>query len=419
MRSRVAVAAGRAARTLARLRGGGSAVPGRVALAIQPRFLERAFGDLPDGLVFVTGSNGKSTTTNMVTGILREHGLEVFTNPAGGNLPQGIASALLADVPADGRVRADVAVLEVDEAYGVALARALSPRGTLLLNIQVDQLNRFHEPQRVVGMLRSIAADTTGYLVVNADDPNVQSIAVGRDDVTAFAVDAHVIAAAPHGLSNAEAVETGDEGGSTDPTVVVTELHGREAVVTVGDADVAVALPARGVHYAVDAAGAVALAVRILGDRFDPAAAGRAFTSLRTVYGRGEILTVGGEEIEIVMMKNPPSLQLNLDALPEPPEQVLLAVDEGTPDPSWFYGTDLGSLDHVDVVTGTKAWQLATRLAYAELPVGLVQPDLRTAVRTFLERPAPERGHKTMIVNYEQMMRIRKDLGFVDLEGAS
>ncbi len=113
---RLAVAGGRAARWAARLRGGGSAVPGVVALRLEPRFLERTIADLPHGVVAVTGSNGKSTTTHMLTAVLRAHGLRVVTNPSGGNLPQGIASAVLADADASGRLDADVAVLEIDEA---------------------------------------------------------------------------------------------------------------------------------------------------------------------------------------------------------------------------------------------------------------------------------------------------------------
>ena len=116
MRTTGAVLAGRAVRVLARLRGGGSAVPGRVALAIDPRFAARAVESVPLGVVFVSGSNGKSTTTHMLVRALRAHGLSVFTNPSGANLPQGVASALLAEVPLSGRLRADIAVLEVDEA---------------------------------------------------------------------------------------------------------------------------------------------------------------------------------------------------------------------------------------------------------------------------------------------------------------
>jgi UDP-N-acetylmuramyl tripeptide synthase len=433
VRYRLAVVAGRLARWLLRLRGGGSAVPGRVALAIAPRFLERSVSRLPLGVVFVSGSNGKSTTTNMLTGILREHGLNVFTNPSGGNLPQGIASALLATVPLDGYVRGDVGVIEVDEAYGVDLANVLKPRASLLLNVQIDQLNRFFEPTRVVGMLRSIGASSSEFVVVNADDDSLsrvgaELIAEGHD-VSTFAVAPALIAASPNGLANVEDFSGAVSSELPAPAVTVAGLGARTARLALDGPDaqsgpdiqgaesVEIALPARGLHYAVDAAGATAMARRLLGDRFRPDAVVRAMSSLRTVYGRGETLHVGDEDIEIIMMKNPPSLQLNLDYLDEAPEQVFVAVDEGTPDPSWVYDIDLSSLEHVDVISGTKAWQFATRFGYAGIPVGSVVPELRPALTAFLALPKPARGTKTMIVNYEQMMLIRKQLGFLDLEG--
>jgi UDP-N-acetylmuramyl tripeptide synthase len=421
VRYRLAVVVGRLARWLLRLRGGGSAVPGRVALAIAPAFLERAVSRLPLGVVFVSGSNGKSTTTNMLTAILREHGLEVFTNPSGGNLPQGIASALLADVPLDGYVRGDVGVIEVDEAYGVDLATLLKPRGSLLLNVQIDQLNRFFEPTRVVAMLRSIAETSSEFVVVNADDDSLARIgadlaASGRD-VSTFAVAPSIIEAAPNGLANVEDLSGVAAGALPVPSVFVSALEVQSAQLTIGGEQVRIGLPARGLHYAVDAAGATAMARRLLGDRFQPRSVVAAMGSLRTVYGRGETLRVGDEDIEIIMMKNPPSLQLNLDYLAESPEQVFVAVDEGTPDPSWIYDIDLSKLDQVDIVSGTKAWQFATRFAYAGIAVHQVVPELKPALSAFLALPRPSRGTKTMIVNYEQMMLIRKQLGFLDLEG--
>ncbi|MEN0085996.1 MAG: MurT ligase domain-containing protein [Leifsonia sp.] len=421
MRYRLAVIAGRLARWLLRLRGGGSAVPGRVALAIAPKFLERAVSRLPLGVVFVSGSNGKSTTTNMLTAILREHGLDVFTNPSGGNLPQGIASALLADVPLDGYVRGDVGVIEVDEAYGVDLARVLRPRGSLLLNVQIDQLNRFFEPTRVIGMLRSIAEGSSEFVVVNADDDSLARVgaelaAQGRD-VTTFAVAPSLIEASPNGLANVKDLTGAAAGSLPIPSVFVSKLEVQSAQLTIGGENVRIGLPARGLHYAVDAAGATAMARRVLSDRFQPNAVVAAMAALRTVYGRGETLKVGDEDVEIIMMKNPPSLQLNLDYLSESPEQVFVSVDEGTPDPSWVYDIDLSKLSHVDVISGTKAWQFATRFAYAGIEVDQVVPELKPALQAFLALPKPSRGTKTMIVNYEQMMLIRKQLGFLDLEG--
>ena len=375
---------------------------------------------MPLGVVFVSGSNGKSTTTHMLTGILRAHGLRVFTNPTGANLPQGIASAMLATVPLSGRLTEDVAVLEVDEAFGPRLAETLAPHSVLLVNIQVDQLNRFYEPARVAEMLEQFAGVATRHLVINADDHNLVDLAAR---LTARQAKQSAFATAPSLLREGPAwLASGDNPGltvapSTTPaSVVVESLDGRFAELSIRGVLTQIALPARGLHYAVDAAAATAMAAALLGDDLDVASVARGLGNIKAVYGRGEVLSVNGEDIEIMTMKNPPSLQVNLDYLDRYPEQVFVAVDEGTPDPSWIYGSDLSRLDHVDVLTGTKAWQLATRFAYSEIPVHTIEPELKAALDAFLRMPAPSRGMKTMIVNYEQMMFVRKALGYLEIE---
>lgn len=418
----LAILAGRFVRWLLRLRGGGSAVPGRVVLALRPRFLARAVANLPLGVVFVSGSNGKSTTTQMLAGILRAHGLAVFTNPSGANLPQGIASAMLADIPLSGRLREDVAVLEVDEAFGGRLAAELAPHSVLLINLQVDQLNRFHDPARVAGMLETFASVADRHLVVNADDQNLVDLAArlaGRAAQSTFAVAPALLQGGPAWLARGDnpALAT-PVSHAEDAAVVVAASTGRSADLTVLGERVAVTLPARGLHNAVDAAAAVAMAAALLGDSLNSEAIASGLAAMNAVFGRGEVITFRGEDLELIMMKNPPSLQVNLDYL-DRPEQVLVAVDEGTPDPSWIYATDLSHLDHVDVVTGTKAWQVATRFGYEELEVGLIDPALKPALAHFLALPTPSRGVKTLIVNYEQMMLIRKELGYLELEGTA
>ena len=413
---------GRLVRVLARLRGGGSAFPGLVTLKLAPRFLEHAVERLPLGVVLVSGSNGKSTTTNMLVAVLRAHGVSVFTNPSGGNIPQGVASSMLASVTPTGRIREDLAVLEVDEGYGPALAKRLSPTHVLLINIQIDQLNRYHEPDRVYRMIRTIAETARDRIVLNASDENLRAMGdelagAGRA-VEYYSVTDAVLADAPHGLASATRVGDPDRAPVTS-LASVEAVSGASATISAGSESRAIELPARGVHYAADAAGAIAMARTLLGDRFSLATAASAFSTLETVYGRGEMLEANGEPIEVIMMKNPPSLQLNLDALDRVPTQLLMAVDEGTPDPSWIYDTDFRMIDHVDVLTGTKAWQIATRLAYAGIPVGKVVPDLKPALEEFLRLPAPEGDTKVALVNYELMMELRKILGYLDLEGAA
>ena len=138
-------AVGKAVRAAARLHGGGTAFPGKVVEKLDPGFMARTLGQLPYGVVLVSGTNGKTTTTRIVASVLESLGLRVFTNPTGSNFTRGVVSALLDRVGMDGRLDADIAVLELDEAYAVHFVRRVKPRYTLLLNVMRDQLDRFGE----------------------------------------------------------------------------------------------------------------------------------------------------------------------------------------------------------------------------------------------------------------------------------
>jgi len=410
------VLAGRLVRAVARLRGGGSAYPGRTVLALAPDFLSHVSGQFERGVVFVLGSNGKSTTTMMLTETLRAHGLKVFTNPTGANLPQGIASAFLREVTPFGRVRHDIGVIEVDEAFAVELTRSLHPSTVLMLNVQVDQLYRFFETERVGTMMTDTAALSTRAVVTNRDDQHLGSYeALEGQTVTRFGASAEVVAASPNGLQNASDF-TRQHGGRLDAQTEVVALTATGATLSSGGREIEVRLPAKGLHYAVDAAAAVQTASVVLGRPVDPSAVQRAFSSMKPAYGRGERMPLGGDEAEFIMFKNAASLQLNLDALPQDAEQVLLAIDEGTPDISWIYDIDFSHLDHVDVLAGAKAWQLALRLEHDGIPVHVIEEDISAAIRRMRALPAAADGTKHFITNYEQMMLARRILGHPDLE---
>ncbi len=110
---------GKLVRRVSRLRGGGSALPGLVVEKIDPGFMRRTLTTLPHGVAVVSGTNGKTTTTKMVVELLESQGLKVFTNRTGSNFTRGVAAALLGEVDWRGRLDADVAVLELDEAHAV------------------------------------------------------------------------------------------------------------------------------------------------------------------------------------------------------------------------------------------------------------------------------------------------------------
>ena len=413
----LAVLVGWAFRFVLRLRGGGSSVPGRVALLIEPKFLQKTLGRMAKGIYFVSGSNGKSTTTSMLVAVLRMHGLKVLTNPAGGNIPQGLASALLADVNLFGKLEHDVAVIEVDEAYGKLIARKVAPNGLLITNLQFDQLNRFHSPDEVFEHLNDLANLTKDFVVVNGSDSNTERLAFGqkhRLDSSGVYVSESAVGTSAHGLLSAPSFERENHELPNQASLISTS--GLTATISVGSEKATVPIPAAGLHYAVDAALAFGMANKILGPDFDLQKASRAMTGFGPVYGRGEVIEHQGQRLRIIMMKNLPSLQANLDALEASPARVWISVDEGTPDPSWIYDIDLTNLSHADVVSGTKTYQWATRLAYEGKPFGKLIENEEEALDFFLSLPSKD---KTAIINYEQMMWLRKRLGLLDLEGGN
>ncbi|OII13340.1 MurT ligase domain-containing protein [Curtobacterium sp. MCBA15_008] len=416
MRFFIPILIGRILRALARARGGGSAYPGYIVLKLVPDFLQHVTKQFPNGVVFVLGSNGKSTTTHMISDIVRAHGLRVFTNPSGANLPQGIASALLSEVSLTGRLKADIGILEVDEAFAVELAGILSPSTVTMLNVQVDQLYRFFETERVATMMLDTAALSTSNVITNHDDQFLDAyVGAPGQRVLRFGASDEVVAAAPNGLQNADSFDAGERTQTAADAEVVAHT-GDGATIRFDGADISVRLPARGLHYAVDAAAATATASAALGTQFRAEAVTKAFGTMKPAYGRGERLPIAGESAEFTMFKNAASLQLNLDALPDHPEQVLMAIDEGTPDISWIYDIDFSKLDHVDVVSGDKAWQIAIALEHAGVRIGKVDPDVEAAIKHMEQLGATTSGTKNFIVNYEIMMIARKALGHPDME---
>ena len=135
LRTTAAIVAGKAARAAARVRGGGSAMPGLVAERIDPQFLAHALSGVSEGIVVVTGTNGKTTTTKMLAAILRAHGKRVFSNPTGSNFTRGVISSMLGEIPLSGRLDADMAVLELDEAHALRFTENVKPTHSLLLNV--------------------------------------------------------------------------------------------------------------------------------------------------------------------------------------------------------------------------------------------------------------------------------------------
>src|SRR5690242_7833424 len=183
LRKAAAVWAGKATGTLSRItgRGGGTTLPGDVARAIDPRILTRLTSDLTQGSAVITGTNGKTTTSRLVTWLLEGVGQRVVSNRAGANLIFGVTAATLSRAGAGGRLKADWGVFEIDEASLPRAVQEIQPKATLVLNLFRDQLDRYGElesiAKKIEKSLSTLPADAQA--VLNADDPRVAEIGDG------------------------------------------------------------------------------------------------------------------------------------------------------------------------------------------------------------------------------------------------
>ena len=186
MRLFLAVIVCKLLRLIGRLAGKGSSLPGKYALKICPDALGRV--KLPECVIAVTGSNGKTSTVEMIASILRAEGRTVVYNEEGSNQIEGVATLVLCNSTLGGRMRGDVLLLESDERYARQSFRYFHPSYFVITNLYRDQLTRNGHPEWVYqSILPAIHQPTT--LVLNADDPLVSCFARGHEKVKWFGLE--------------------------------------------------------------------------------------------------------------------------------------------------------------------------------------------------------------------------------------
>ncbi|HRW17384.1 MAG TPA: MurT ligase domain-containing protein [Dermatophilaceae bacterium] len=417
LRTTAAILAGKATRYAARLRGGGSAAPGLVAERIDPRLLAHTLSSLPLGVVVVSGTNGKTTTTKMLAAIVRAHGIRVFTNPTGSNFTRGVISAMLPEVSPTGRLAADVAILELDEWHALQFAKVVTPTHALLLNVARDQLDRFAEIDTTARLLATLAAATSSSVVLNRDDAFVARIAAGLPDgveVRYFGVDP--LATDVPALHEAD-VRFGDELVVPDPTPRDGLLHPQDArdfEIRFGEQAVGpVRLHQRGLAAMINATAATTAAQALLGRDFRPEAAIEALRAVRPPFGRGEVIVVDGQPLELVLVKNPAGFTVALGTYGAEPVPTMIAINDDYADGqdvSWLYDVSFESLrsQGVAMCSGVRGYDMALRLSYDDVPVDAVELDLQAALDRFTA--AYPGSPKRLFCTYTAMMSLRRTL---------
>lgn len=445
MRDFLSAVIGKAVRAVARLRGGGSALPGLVVERFDPGFMGRVLERLPSGVVVVSGTNGKTTTTKMIVEMLEAHGLRVFTNRTGSNYSRGVVAAMLGECSVSGKLGADIAVLELDEAHAMYFIDRVQPRVTLLLNVLRDQLDRYGEIDATARYLQRIADATSEVLVVNREDRLVAEIgsrtrervsaAGGGPDVREFGLVPELLSTFPgdddfHGgapdgpdSGNASIAESPDqfvlEEAAPAPDVTLVALGKNEATFLIDGEEYETPLLLEGLYNTYNAAAAI-VTVRAVLDGVTTQGVLASLASVRPAFGRGEKLEVDGQPLELVLVKNPSGFRLGLASFDAAGVEVMIAVNDQYADGrdmSWLWDVDFGTLESggVDTVSGTRAWDMALRLEHDDVAFRHVEEDLARGLDAFLARTKgkPRRIYCT----YTAMLALRKRLGdFTNVE---
>jgi lipid II isoglutaminyl synthase (glutamine-hydrolysing) len=404
LRARLATTVAGAAGRVSRLsgRGDGSVIGGVVGLRMEPDLLRLLAADRQT--VLVTGTNGKTTTTRLITAALGAIGQDIASNAFGANMEAGLISALgrLPDAP--------FAVLEVDERHLPAIMRATGPRVVTLLNLSRDQMDRAAEIWLVARRWReALAASPDLHVVANADDPLIAWAAGSARRVTWVAAGQrwHEDSwCCPECGSHLRRDDLGWRCGECGFARPATRwvLDDESVVDTAGRVrELSLTLPGRANRSNAVIALAVADLFGVDMDQALPLL--RAVTS---VAGRYTQVQRGGRVLRLLLAKNPAGWLEAFDVLAAAPAPVLLAVNAQVPDgkdTSWLWDVDYRVLRGRPVfVAGERRLDLAVRLEVDQVAFELVD-----GVDEAVGRVPP--GGLDVVANYTAFQQIRTTLG--------
>jgi len=374
-----------------KLRGGGSSLPGKVALRLNKNILTK----LARGwnVVLVTGTNGKTTTSDMIVKALQADGLTVINNSAGANMTPGIVAAFIKEYKFFDKRANRYAVIEVDEAYMRQVTSMLTPIMIVVTNIFRDQLDRYGETTTTYQFIfEGIKNVPSAKLILNGDESmlgnmpipnecvyygfehygepevraNTESIFC-RDCKTRYEYESIVF----NHLGNYNCPNCGHSRPKLDYTVTDVMLSPNGSRVLVNDDEVAVSVP--GLYNIYNAVTAYAVADQLGVERLTIK---QSLATQESKFGRFELIKVDEKAIKLLLIKNPAGCNQCIDtvAIDEDEVSLMFLLNDKYADGrdvSWIYDAHFEKLAGMRVskviIGGDRAYDMAIRLKVAGL----------------------------------------------------
>ena len=380
-----------------KLIGKGSSMPGQIALRLCPDILKRI--ELPKYVVAITGSNGKTSTVEMIAHILTKSGKSVAWNREGSNQIEGVTTMVLSNATLSGKVKSDIMLIESDERYAKKTFKYIDITHYVITNLYRDQLTRNGHPEFVFeAIAESIKPDTE--LILNADDPLVSVFGHDREGVIWFGADelstdtkelvsvyndgAYCpICKAPMKYSTHhynhigiyECTSCGYHREDTDYTITAVDMN--KGVLEInGKYHISLALKSLYNIYNILAAFTVASLIGVDGEKI-----AQEMNDYVLKNGRVINFTLGERKGTLLTSKHENSVSydhsIRVACACEQGADVLIIVDAisrkyFTGDTSWLWDIDFEMLDNKNigdiVLAGTYVNDLAARFSYTDIP---------------------------------------------------
>lgn len=398
--------------------GSGGTWPGEVALRLNKSILISFLNQANKGVIIVAGTNGKTTTSKMISELLTG---TVIKNYSGANLLNGLVSAFIINCSLTGKIVVDWAVLEVDENTLPLLLPELIEYDKkliiVLLNLFRDQLDRYGEVDTIAKRWeKSLMNMPKATLILNADDPQIAYLgATSNAIVKYFGIEKpeHFLESREHAVDSIYCPKCGNklifEGiylshigvwactkcGLKRPTI---EKHSWIS-------------PLLGIHneYNTIASVTVALEAGVDKERIE-----KILSTFLPAFGRQETIEIEGKKVKIMLAKNPAGFNINLKTIiKQNPKTLLVVLNDRIPDGhdvSWIYDVDFEMIpdDVTVIVSGDRVYDMGLRIKYAMKHL-IVKENLREAIQKGLSEII--KGETLYVLpTYSAMLEVRKIL---------
>ena len=401
--------------------GSGSTWPGHLALSVNHNFIKDILKNSKTKIILIAGTNGKTTTGKLIQTILEKDGKKVFQNAAGANLLNGIASSLIINSSLIGKIDKDFAVFEIDEnTLPLILKEINNPDYVLLLNLFRDQLDRYGEVNTITSKwkepIRRLPLKTI--LILNADDPQIAYLGRFKNTNTEY-------------FSISPKTESKISQHASDSTYCPncnTKLTYKAIYFShLGDWECTKCMfkhpknsfnsskiyPLLGSYNQYNTNAAVLLSKKI---GLNEKVINLALKEFIPAFGRQEVLEINGKNVQILLSKNPISLNECLRTVSEMnAKNLLIVLNDRVPDGrdvSWIWDVDfenfVSNFDQI-TVSGDRTCDMGLRLKYAGYKNVKNEENLSIAIRVALTKTT-EKEMLYILATYSAMLDVRREL---------